>query len=195
VSSYIVWIAAVVVVVAGAGIFILRKITASRPSTPPLLQPGQPFPEFAATDEEGRPVHSADLRGSPAVILFVRMNWCPFCSKQVEDLTSYYKDIVQLGAKLIFITPRPLETTRRVADIFDVKFDFWLDESLAITRQLGLLMVAGVPGEHQKEYGEDTVWPTAVVVDSGGTIRYTSLSRFIFDRPNPQQLLKELQKI
>ena len=54
-----------------------------------------------------------------------------FCSKQVKNLTGYYKDIVDLGAKLIVITPKPLETTRRVAQFFEVEFDFWLDDAFA----------------------------------------------------------------
>ena len=175
--------------------FILRKMSGPRPTTPAALRQGERLPDFEALDEQGNTVRSSDLRGAPAVILFVRGNWCPFCSKQVENLTSLYKDIVELGAKLIFITPQPLETTRRVADIFNVEFDFWLDKSLAIARDLGLLHVAGVPGDYRKDYGEDTVWPTALVIDSDGVIRYTSLSRFIFDRPNPQLLLKQLGSI
>lgn len=191
----IVWIVAIAALVLVAAYVVMRKMSGPRPRTPAVLRPGQRLPAFAALDEQGNTVHSSDLRGAPAVILFVRGTWCPFCTKQVENLTQYYKEIVELGAKLIFITPKPLETTRRVADIFEVEFDFWLDESLAITRELGLLHVAGVPGEHSKEHGEDTVWPTSLVTDVDGVIRYSSLSRFIFDRPNPERLLKVLRNL
>ncbi|GMR17551.1 MAG: peroxiredoxin-like family protein [Gammaproteobacteria bacterium] len=191
----IAWIIAIAVVVLAAAYLIMRKLSGPRPRTPAALRPGNRLPDFAALDEQGNTVHSSDLRGAPAVILFVRGTWCPFCSKQVANLTAHYKDIVDLGAKLIFITPQPLATTRRVAEIFAVEFDFWLDESLAITRQLGLLHIAGVPGEHHQSHGEDTVWPTALVTDADGVIRYTSLSRFIFDRPNPQRLLHALRKL
>ena len=127
-------------------------------------------------------------------MLFVRGNWCPFCSSQVENLTSYYKNIVDLGGQLIFVTPKPLETTRRVAEFFEVEFDFWLDESLAIARQLGLLHEVAVPVDHRKEYGADTVWPTALVIDRSGIIRFTELSDHISDRPDPQVLLRELRR-
>lgn len=127
-------------------------------------------------------------------MLFVRGNWCPFCSAQVEDLTVNYKDIIERGARLILVTPKPLETTRRVADFFEVEFDFWLDEDLTVTKQLGLLQKAGVPEGHKKEYGTDTIWPTALIVDRNGIIRYTELSKFIYDRPDAKTLLKELNK-
>ena len=52
----------------------------------------------------------------------------------------------------------------------------------------------GVPGSYDKEYGKDTVWPTAMVVDAAGTIRYTELSKHISDRPDPKTLLQEIRK-
>lgn len=163
-------------------------------ATPRQLEAGSPLPDFRAIDEQGDPVRSVELHSSPTVILFVRGNWCPFCSRQVSNLTQHYRDIVDLGAKLIFITPKPLETTRRVAEFFKVEFDFWLDEDLAVTRQLGLLLEGGVPGSYRKEYGKDTIWPTALVVDAGGIIRYSELSKHISDRPDPRVLLREVRK-
>ena len=163
-------------------------------ATPSQLTPGSPLPDFQAVDEQENPVYSAALRGAPAVILFVRGNWCPFCSRQVSNLTQHYRSIIDLGAKLVLVTPKPLETTRRVAEFFNVEFDFWLDDELAITRQLGLLQEGGVPGSYKKEYGRDTIWPTALVVDAAGIISYTALSKHISDRPDPELLLKEIRK-
>ena len=166
----------------------------SGPPIPDVLRPGRPLPDFSAVNEQGDPVRSTELVGSATVILFVRGGWCPFCTEQVESLTRHYKTIVDLGAKLIFLTPKPLQTTRRVAEFFEVEFDFWLDDSLAVTRQLGLLLEKGVPDHYRKEYGEDTVWPTAIVVDRAGIIRYTALSKQLSDRPDPAVLVNELRR-
>lgn len=169
-----------------------RLKKAGRP-VPDALRRGQPLPDFHAADENGDPVRSTELHGTATVMLFVRGNWCPFCSSQVENLSAHYKDIIDLGARLILVTPTPLETTRRVAQFFEVEFDFWLDAELAVTAQLGLLLESGVPKDHRKEYGADTVWPTALVIDPNGIIRYSALSKFIADRPNPKTLLRELR--
>lgn len=185
-------VAAVAAVVLLAVGFWVRKRGLRR--TPDVLRPGAALPEFQASDEQGKLLASSELRGSPAVILFVRGNWCPFCSAQVQNLTRHYKDIIDLGARLILLTPKPLETTRRVAEFFEVDFEFWLDDSLAVTKKLGLLQKAGVPKNYDKEYGRDTVWPTALVVDADGIIRFTELSKHISDRPNPEVLLRELKK-
>ena len=188
------WIigAAVVLLIAVAGIYLKKK---RGPSIPDALRPGRSLPDFPVADEQGNPIRSVQVIGSPTVMLFVRGNWCPFCTRQVEDLTRNYKDIVDLGAKLIFVTPKPLETTRRVAQFFEVEFDFWLDDELNAAKELGLVMTAGVPDGSQKEYGSDTVWPTALVIDASGIIRYSKLSRLVIDRPDPKLLLTELRKL
>ena len=190
-NKYLILIAALIVPLA---IFVFRRLQKAGRPVPAVLRQGQSLPDFKAVDERGDPVRSTELHGSAAVILFVRGNWCPFCSSQVEDLTVYYKDIIDLGARLILVTPKPLETTRRVAEFFEVEFDFWLDVDLAATKQLGLLQESGVPKDQRKEYGDDTIWPTAIVIDANGIIRYTALSKFIADRPNPKTLLQELRK-
>jgi len=193
-DSLLIWIIAIAAVLIVAAIMIRKKMSVG-PPIPDDLRAGKPLPEFSAIREDGSTVHSRDLRGKPAVILFVRGNWCPFCSKQVEDLTSHYKEINSLGAELIFVTPKPLETTRRVAEFFKVEFEFWLDESLEIAKSLGLVLPAGVPDNYATEYGHDTAWPTALVVDKNGIIRYSKLSRLIFDRPGSAALLEELRQL
>ena len=190
-TEILIAVGAIAVLLIIAWIWVTRR---GLRATPAQLKPGSPLPDFRATDEQGDPVRSVELHGSPTVILFVRGNWCPFCSRQVSNLTQHYRDIVDLGAKLILITPTPLETTRRVAEFFKVEFDFWLDDELTVTRQLGLLQEGGVPKSYGKEYGRDTIWPTALVVDTSGIITYTELSKHISDRPDPKTLLREVRK-
>jgi peroxiredoxin len=192
--SYTLWIAAAAIA-ALAGFAIYSRRNRGEHPVPEILRPGKPLPEFRAFDEQGNPMRSTQLVGSPSVILFVRGSWCPFCNAQVEKLTSYYKDIVDLGAKLIIVTPKPLQTTRRVARFFEVEFDFWLDDSLEAAEKLGLLHRTAVPNAFRIEYGNDTVWPTALVVDRAGIIRYTELSKHISDRPDPEALVTVLRRL
>jgi len=182
------------IAVAAVVLFALRDKVRGR-AVPDQVKPGQPLPEFVAVDEDGKPVSSSELAGAPAILLFVRGSWCPFCSKQVANLTRVYKEITETGARLILITPKPLETTRRLAEMFELEFRFWLDESLSIGKSLGLVLQAGVPDNYRKEYGEDTLWPTSLVIDANGIIRHTELSRFIADRPSPEKLLGILKNL
>ncbi len=187
------WAGLVVVLLVVGAAYLYFRMRGAR-AVPEQLRQGQPLPEFEALDEAGGRLHSRDLRGTPVVMIFVRGNWCPFCSRQVRNLTGYYRDIVDLGARLILVTPKPQQTTRRVAEFFDVEFEFWLDESLTATRELGLLLESAVPKDYYPEYGSDTIWPTSLVIDAAGIIRYVELSKHIIDRPNPKTLLRELRK-
>ena len=56
-------------------------------------------------------------------------------------------------------------------------------------------MPGSVPDDHRKEYGADTVWPTALVVDATGIIRFSKLSQFGIDWPDSKVLLSELRKL
>lgn len=188
-----IWIWSIAIAIIAAAAYLFYRSRSGRP-VPDAIRRGRPLPEFSAVDEQGNLLRSTDLRGAPAVLIFVRGNWCPFCNRQVRNLTKNYKQIVDLGARLILVTPKPLETTRRVAEFFEVEFDFWLDESLTATRQLGLLFEGAVPADYRKEYGEDTMWPTSLVIDAAGVIRYVELSKHIIDRPNPKTLLREVQR-
>jgi len=186
-------IIAIGIALALLGAVIWIRTRGLRP-VPTQLKAGSPLPDFELVNEDGEPVRSRDLHGAPAVILFVRGNWCPFCSAQVDNLTRNYKDITGLGARLILVTPKPLETTRRVADFFKVDFEFWLDDALEVTRNVGLLLRNAVPKDYRQEYGADTTWPAVVVVDADGIIRFSQLSRHISDRPKPELLLAEVKK-
>lgn len=170
-----------------------RKIGAR--SLPDALRPGSRLPTFTALSETGEPISTGSLLGAPSVIIFVRGNWCPFCTRQVANLVDHYKRINELGARLILLTPKPLETTRRVAEFFDLEFDFWLDDELKVATQLGLVQQRGVPKSHRTEYGMDTLWPTSLVMDSAGVIRYASISKFIADRPDPEKIVGVLQDL
>ena len=188
------WIGSGIVLLAIVTLVFLRDRLRGK-AVPAMLKPGQPLPSFSLVDEHNSEVKTDDLSGRPAVLLFVRGSWCPFCSRQVANLTKHYKEITDSGARLILITPKPLETTRRVANFFEVEFEFWLDDSLRVARKLGLVQSNGVPKDFQGEYGEDTMWPTSLVVDADGIIRFTEMSRFIADRPNPEKLLKAVKSL
>lgn len=191
-SFTVVWVVAALVIV--AGIVVWRRPVRGR-ATPDALAPGQAFTAFSAVDEHGNEVTEASLKGKPTILLFVRGNWCPFCNAQVADITSHYKEIVDLGGRLVILTPKPLETTRRVAEMYGVDFEFWLDEGLTVTRQFGLLIDGGVPNKSRESFGDDAVWPAAVIIDADGTIRFTELSRAIVDRPSSAKLLSQLKRL
>lgn len=151
----------------------------------PAIVIGSQLPAFDCELEDGTTVSSESLRGKRAVILFVRGSWCPFCSEQVQALTDHYRQISETGGQLVIITRRPLETTKRVAEQFNVAFDFWLDKSLVAASALGLVDDQDIPERFHDDFGRRTILPTVLVVDAQGTIRFSYRSPKPSDRPDP----------
>lgn len=187
-------LAALVAVAAAAG-FALWQRRRGHAIQNTALKVGTELATFSAETEDGRTVGPESLRGKPAVIVFLRGSWCPFCTAQVKGLMDQYRRINERGAALVFITVRPLDTTSRVAEIFGVDFTFWLDPGLQVARQLGIVLPDGVPADIRATFGQDTIWPTTVVLDANGIIRYAQQSADVRARPDPGVFVRELDKI
>lgn len=166
-----------------------------RSDVAPQLRAGRTLPDVALRTDTGDSVTWHDLKGKPAVIIFLRGSWCPFCNSQVKDLTSHYREINATGATLIFVTPKPLDTTRRVAEIFEVDFTFWIDDDLVTAKALGIEATGEVPKELRDKFGSDTVRPTSIILDAKGIIAYATTSNDVRARPEPEVLLGELRKL
>ena len=54
------------------------------------IKVGEIAPDFRLMDQNGRPVRLATLN-QPALLVFYRGYWCPFCARQLADLRSLPK--------------------------------------------------------------------------------------------------------
>ncbi len=71
----------------------------------PML-PGSALPDAAVRDRDGV---ATDLRAvvedAPAVLVFYRGGWCPFCNLQLADLRLIHPELKELGYRLIAVSP------------------------------------------------------------------------------------------
>ncbi|MEN7342440.1 MAG: peroxiredoxin-like family protein [Pseudomonadota bacterium] len=168
---------------------LLSKLMRGAGDASPKLVVGRQLPVFECQTENGETVSSSSLAGHNAVLVFVRGSWCPFCSEQVKTVTQHYRRITESGGKLIIVTRKPLEITQRVAEQFDVQFEFWLDKDLAAATELDLVDEEAIPDRFHNDYGRRTIRPTVVVVDRNNLIRYSYRSVKPSDRPDPQNFM------
>ncbi len=158
----------------------------------PLLDIGKQLPKFMAEDLDGGSVSSDSLAGKPALYMFYRGNWCPFCSAQVKELTGRYKEIIDRGVEVALVSPQPPDFTKRIADIFNVPFHFWVDRDNQAARTLDILHRHGVPVGKRGTFGPDTVLPTVIITDAQGQIIYTDQTDNYRVRPRPERFLAAL---
>lgn len=68
-------------------------------------------------------------------------------------------------------------------------FPILSDESRAVLRQYGVLHAGGGPGR------SDIAVPAHVLIDRGGAIRWTRVSTLIQDRPDPKEVMAQIEKL
>lgn len=155
------------------------------------LAAGRQLPTFECEDMDGNPTGPEQLLGKPALYMFFRGNWCPFCQAQVKEITSRYRQLTDRGVEVVLISPQPPDLTRRVAEFFGVPFRYWVDRDLRAARALDIVDEYGVPGRKlARTHGPHTVMPTVVITDPNGAIVYTDQTETYRVRPEPDVFLR-----
>lgn len=155
---------------------------------------GSKLPHFTVRDVNDNIVSSAQLTNKPAILIFYRGNWCPFCTAQIKELMARYKQLDALGVRVALIAPQPHENTVGVSKTYDAKFDFLTDEDNAAARTLGIEHRNGLPmGMQALGYDSDTVMPTVIITGEDGKIVWTHETDNYRVRPEPDTFLEVLR--
>ncbi len=148
--------------------------------------PGVPMPDGALLDAHGAATTLAAARdGRPAVVVFYRGAWCPYCNL---TLRTYQQELVPVlekqGVGLIAVSPQKADGSLSVQEANELTFAVLSDPGNGIAGQLGILTA---PGEDvraaQGALGLDVAavnadgthtlpMPTVAVVDARGTLRW-----------------------
>ena len=159
------------------------------------LEVGQALPDFELIDTMGNTVTSASLTDRPSVWIFYRGNWCPLCMAQIREIAADYRQLEELGVRVVLISPQPHRYTKSLARKFDVSFDFLTDEGNRAAEQLGIAHRSGLPaGMQALGYAGDTVMPTVIITTRGGEILWVHETDNYRVRPEPATYLSVLRK-
>jgi peroxiredoxin len=78
-----------------------------RSGVAPGLAPGDRAPAFSLPDAHGDPVALDDLLATgPAVVVFYRGAWCPFCSTTLRAYQAALPDLAARDASIVAISPQ-----------------------------------------------------------------------------------------
>jgi len=158
------------------------------------LQVGQTLPGFELTDTSGHTVTSTSLSDKPTVWIFYRGNWCPLCMAQIKELVALYQQLEELGVRVALVSPQPANFTKKLANKFDVAFDFLADEDNRAARALGIASPNGIPaGMQMLGYDSETVLPTVIITAAGGRILWVHETDNYRVRPEPETYLAVLR--
>jgi protein SCO1/2 len=80
--------------------------------------PGQPVPDFTLTNQDGKPVTSAGLKGHPVVFAFIYSTCRDTCPAQVQVIKGALDDVDNPSVRVIGISVDPANDTPKRAQSF-----------------------------------------------------------------------------
>ena len=148
--------------------------------------------QFVGTN--GEIVFNDQFIGKKLIYLFYRGNWCPLCMAQINEISEKYREINEMGAEVLLISPQPHQFTQRLAKRKKVAFQFLQDKDSEVAKKLGIFVNNGTPiGLEVLGYDTDTVLPTVIITDENGKILYTDQTDNYRVRPEPDTFLEVLR--
>ena len=115
------------------------------------LKPGDPAPEFALQNHNGKLVHSTELlQRGPLLICFFRGRWCPFCVGQMETMNAIVPHLQEIGASLVGISPQTVHQSYLMADQHKLRFPLLSDAGNEVATKFGIIY--RVPDYQQEVY-------------------------------------------
>lgn len=94
----------------GGGAFAANDLATAPDQIRPILL-GSKMPDVKLTTLDGKPTTlKGQVGGKPAILVFYRGGWCPYCNLQLSELRLIQKQAEALGYRIFAISPdRPAE--------------------------------------------------------------------------------------
>jgi peroxiredoxin len=171
---------------------------------------GTPLPRADLLDAHGDPTTLADaLGGRPAVLVFYRGAWCPYCNLA---LRTYQEQLVpaltERGIGLVAISPQKPDGSLSMAETNALTFTVLADAGNTVASALGILspdrdqlareaaLSLGVDVAATNGDGTDRVpMPTTIVVDAAGRITWIDVHPDYTERTEPEAILAAVEKL
>ncbi|MDZ4348439.1 MAG: peroxiredoxin-like family protein [Xanthomonadaceae bacterium] len=103
----------------------------------PIL-PGTALPSVSVRDRDGQAVDLTAVADGPAVIVFYRGGWCPFCNLQLADLRLIHPELKELGYRLIAISPDSTEKLNETLGNTDLDYTLISDSDALAMQAFGV---------------------------------------------------------
>ena len=102
-----------------------------------MLAEGALAPDFSLPDQDGNEVSLADLRGQTVVLYFYPRADTPGCTKQACGVRDREADYEAAGARVIGVSPDPVDAVKRFAEKRSLGFTLLADSDHAVAEAYG----------------------------------------------------------
>lgn len=172
------------------------------------IKVGDTLPELTFKDAEGKDVDAKTLYAKgPAVIMFYRGNWCPFCNKSLKAFQEKVGEAKEMGASIAAISPEKPEELKETAKKDGLTYSLLSDSTGEGMKKLGLAFnLDDATKTKYKGFGIDLAkhngngeWslphPATLVVDTKGVVRYAFVTEDYTKRAEPEEVLAAVKNL
>jgi len=169
---------------------------------------GDPVPDVVLRDEWDRPVRLRRLTAEkPAVLVFYRGGWCPYCNRHLQALAGIEHEIEQAGARLLAISMDKPEKLRQTPDRQKLHYRLLSDRDAEAARAFGIAFrVDDATVVRYKEMGLDLEeasgrdhhllpHPSVFITDTSGRIRFAHVNPDYKVRLEPEKIMAALREV
>lgn len=166
---------------------------------------GEAAPDARLTGLDGATVHLAELYAAgPALVVFYRGGWCPYCNFQVRELVTRRADLAARGLTPVLISVDRVEEAARTGAAYEIPFPVLSDPDLVAHRAFRVThevdeetraRYRGFGIDLERASGRDhhtIAIPSVFAVDAEGHVRFAHADRDYRTRPTVDQLLVAL---
>lgn len=183
-------------------LFLFIAVVASAEPVATALPPGRPIPDVTVRSETGDEVKLRELMaGKPAVLIFYRGGWCPYCQKHLLGLASIEPDLQAAGVGLFAISMDQPSKLRETPNRDKLAYHLLSDCDAEAVQAFGIAYVADAATlAALQSYHIDIEaasgrnhhilpHPAVFVVDAKGVIRFTHADTDFKVRLDPAKIL------
>ena len=174
-----------------------------------VAEVGTVLPDAELLDVDGTPRPlSAALAGAPAVVVFYRGAWCPYCNITLRTYQAELSSALrERGVGLIAVSPQKPDGSLTMKEKHDLDFAVLSDPGLTLAKVVGILTGPTPESiEAQLELGTDLrelnadgtatlQLPTVAIVASDRSIRWLDVRVDYTARTEPEEILAALDDL
>jgi peroxiredoxin len=184
--------------------FLFPLLSAAAENEIPHLKVGAPIPEVTLRDAEDQPVKLREtIAAKPAVLIFYRGGWCPFCTKHLMALVEIKDELLQSGYQILAISTDQPAKIKKTPNREKLDYTLLSDSKMTAAKAFGISfqvpddLVSKYKNEYQIDFeaasGEThhlLPHPAVFIVSKDGVIRFAHVNPDYKTRLDPQAILK-----
>ena len=182
------------------------EAAASAEETAPL-EAGDRVPAARVKDMEGRTLDLSQVVAErPAVIVFYRGGWCPYCTIHLGELATAEPRLVELGYQVLALSPEPPQKVAETGEEGGFRYQLLSDSETEAARGFGVAFkVDEATAQRYQEGGIDLGTapgierrllpvPSVFVAGTDGVVKFAHADPDYRVRLEPEQILTAAER-